>query len=153
MRFVNVPVVYPYSSTETITAFILLYIYICVCVCVCVCMYILLLLLLLGIVQSTPITIVLMALFWAAIRRDSVSLLRFLFLSHTRVFSSKTSLVCRLKCRWSCFSSHFCFLVISVLLMLVLSVLFLVFLISLPPRFLCNLLVVVSMHRRYFECR
>ena len=51
--------------------------------------------------------IVLVALFCAAIRRDSVSLLRFPFLSRVQVFSSETSLVCRLKYPYSCFSSHF----------------------------------------------
>ena len=38
-----------------------------------------------------------MALFYTAIRRDSVSLLRFHFLSYIRVFSCEISLVCRLK--------------------------------------------------------
>ena len=52
----------------------------------------------------------------------------------------------------SCFSSHFCFLVIFYLLMLVLSVLFLVAVISLPLPFLCSLRVFVSMHWRYLEC-
>ena len=67
-------------------------------------------------------------------RRDSVSLLSFLFLNHLHVFSCEMSLVSRLKHQQSCFSSHFSFLVISVLLLLVLSVLFLVTVISLPPR-------------------
>ena len=89
-----------------------------------------------------------MALSCAAIRRDSVSLLRFPFLNHIQVFSCEVSLVCWLKC---CFSSHFCFLVIFVMLMPGLFVLFLVAVISLPPRFLCSFLVVVSMHRRYLE--
>ena len=40
---------------------------------------------------------VLMALFWAAIRRGSVSFLRFPFLSHAHVFSCEMSLVSRLK--------------------------------------------------------
>ena len=74
-----------------------------------------------------------MPLFFAAIRRDSVSLLRFLFLSFVHVFSCKTSLVSRLKRPYSCFSSYFCFLVISVLLVIQLSVLILVAVISLPP--------------------
>ena len=76
-----------------------------------------------------------MSLFCAAIRKYSVSLLRFPFLSQIQVFSCEMSLVCRLKCPYSCFYSHFCFLVIFVLLILVLSVLFLVAIISLPPRF------------------
>ena len=41
----------------------------------------------------------------AAIRRDSVSLLRLPFLYHVQVFSCDISLVCRLKCSYSCFSS------------------------------------------------
>ena len=75
---------------------------------------------------------VLIASFWAAIKRDSFSFLRFSFLSHVQVFSCEISLVCRLKSPCRCFSSHFCFLVIFVLLIFVLSVLFLVTVISLP---------------------
>ena len=67
-----------------------------------------------------------MALFCAAIGRDSVSLLRFPFLSQVQIFWYEISLVCHLKCPYNCFSSHFCFLVIVVLLILVLFVLFLV---------------------------
>ena len=48
-----------------------------------------------------------MALFCAAIWRDLVSLLRFLFLSHVQVFLCQISLVCRLKSLCSCFSLHF----------------------------------------------
>ena len=73
-----------------------------------------------------------MALFWAAFKRDSVSFLRFFFLNHVLVFSCKMSLVSRLKRPYSCFSSHFCFLVIVVQLSLVL---FLVAAVSLPPHF------------------
>ena len=72
-----------------------------------------------------------MALLYAAIRRDSVSLLRFPFLRLVQVFSREISLVCRLKDPYSCFSSYFCFLVIFVLLMLVFAVLFLLAVISL----------------------
>ena len=75
-----------------------------------------------------------MALFCAAIRRDSVSLLRFRFLSLVQVFSCEI-LLSRLKCSLSCFSSRFCFLVIVILLVFVLSVSFLVAVIS-PP--LCS---------------
>ena len=89
------------------------------------------------------------ALFCTTIRRDSISHAKFTVLSHVQVFSCENSLVCR----YSCFSSHFCFLVIFVLLMLVLSVLFLVTVISLPLRFLCILRVVVSVHWRYLLCR
>ena len=41
---------------------------------------------------------------------DWVSLLMFLFLRHVQVISYATSLVCRVKYPYSCFSSHFCFL-------------------------------------------
>ena len=75
-----------------------------------------------------------MALFCSAIGRDSVSLLKFPFISHHHVFSCEISLVCRLKCLYSCFSSLFVF-VIFVLLILVFPVLFLVALISFPLRF------------------
>ena len=85
----------------------------------------------------TLIWLVLMVLFCAAIRRDSVSLLRFPFLSHVQVCSFEMSLVSHLKYLYSCFSSHFCFcfLVISVLLILMLSVLFLVAVIIFPLHF------------------
>ena len=55
------------------------------------------------------IWLVFMALFWAAIRRDSVSLLRFLFLSQVHVFSCEMLLVSRLKHPLSCFSFQSCF--------------------------------------------
>ena len=48
-----------------------------------------------------------MALFCAAIRRESVSLLGFPFLSHVQVFLYEISSVCRLKYPYSCFSSNF----------------------------------------------
>ena len=79
-----------------------------------------------------------LSLFWygcAGIRRDSVFLLRFPFLSHVPVFSCEISLVNRLKRPYSCFFSHFCFLVISVLLILVPSELYLIAVICIPPRF------------------
>ena len=47
----------------------------------------------------------LIALFCAAIRRDSVSLLRFPFLSHVHVFLCEMSLVSLLKRSYSCFFS------------------------------------------------
>ena len=72
-----------------------------------------------------------MALFCAAIKRDSVSLLKFPFRSYVLVFSNKILSVCRLKYLYSYFSSHFWFLVIVVQLIFMLSVLFLVVLISL----------------------
>ena len=79
--------------------------------------------------------IVLMTLFSAAISRDSIFFLRLPFLNNFQVFFCEISLVCRLKCPWSCFSSHFCFLVIFVFLILVSSVLFMVSEIILHPRF------------------
>ena len=82
------------------------------------------------------IWLVLMVLFCAAIRRDLVSLLRFLFLAipsflqwDVAYWPFKTSI------ESFCFSSHFCFLVIVVLLVFVLSVLFLEAVISPSPRF------------------
>ena len=68
-------------------------------------------------------------------RGDSVSLLRFPFLSYVHVLSCEMSLVSPFKRPQSCFSSQFCFLAIVVSLVLVLSVLFLAAVISLPPRF------------------
>ena len=57
------------------------------------------------------IWVVLTAPFCAAIRRDSVSLIKFPFLKHVRVLSCEVLFINRLKRTWSCFSSHFCFLV------------------------------------------
>ena len=58
----------------------------------------------------------LMLLFSGAIRKYSVSLLRFPVLSHVQVFWCEILLVCP----YSSFFSHFCFLVIAVLLLLAL---------------------------------
>ena len=88
--------------------------------------------------------LVLMALFCATIRRDSVSLLRLPFLSHVYIFSCETLLVSCLKCPSNCFSSHFCFLIIVVL--------FLVAVISLPPCFLCSFQVLVLMRQCCLQC-
>ena len=55
---------------------------------------------------------VFMALFSASMRRHSVPLLRFTFRSHVQIFSYEISLICRLKYPYSCFSSHFSFLVL-----------------------------------------
>ena len=63
-----------------------------------------------------------MALFCAAIQRDSVSHSRFSFLSHVQIFSS---LFVVWKCPYNFFSSHFCFLIIVILLIFVFFVLFL----------------------------
>ena len=70
--------------------------------------------------------LVLIVLFCAAIRKDSISLLKISFLRHVQIFSS----VCRLKYPYSCLSSDFCFLVV-VLSIFMLLVLFLVTVISL----------------------
>ena len=67
-----------------------------------------------------------MTLFCAANKSDSVSLFRFPFLCHVQVYSCEISPVGLWKYPLSCFSSHFCFLVIVILLILVLFVLFLV---------------------------
>ena len=94
-----------------------------------------------------------MALFCAAIRRDSVSLLKFPFLSHVQVLSCEMLFISRLKRPWSCFPSHFCFLVFVILLSIVLSVLFLMAVISpLSCFFLCSLRVVVWMCQRCLRC-
>ena len=97
------------------------------------------------------IWLVLIALFYAAIRRDSVSLLRFPFLSHVQVLSYKM-FISRLKRPCSCFPSHFCFLVLVILLSIVLSVLFLMAVISPRSCFLWSLRVVVSMRERCLRC-
>ena len=76
------------------------------------------------------IWLVLMALFCAAIRRDSVSLLKFPFLGYVQVFWCEMLFISRLKRLWSCFPSHFCFLVFVIRLSIISSVLFLMAVIS-----------------------
>ena len=76
-----------------------------------------------------------MALFCAATRKDSISLFRYSFFSYVHVSACVMSLVCHLKRPYSCFSSHFCFLSIVILSIFVLSILFLVAEIRIPPRF------------------
>ena len=76
------------------------------------------------------ILLVVMVLFCAAIRRDSVSLLKFSFLNRVKVFSCEMLFISRLKGLLSCFYSHFCFLFIVILLSIALSVSFLVVVIS-----------------------
>ena len=72
-----------------------------------------------------------MSLFCVDVREDSVSLLSFPFCSYDKVLSCEISFACRLKYQFSCFSSHFCFLLIVVLMILVLLVFFLVSVINL----------------------
>ena len=74
----------------------------------------------------------------------------FFFPRHVQVFSCEISFVRCLKYLCNCFSSHFCFLVV-VLLIIILSVLFLVSIISLCS-FLHSLRVVVLMHPHYLQC-
>ena len=81
-------------------------------------------------------------LFCVAIRRDSVSLLLLPFLSHDQIFSYEISLVCRLKCPYSCFSFYFCLLVIFVLLMLVWFVLFMIAVNSFPLHYYNHYLLI-----------
>ena len=77
------------------------------------------------------IWLVLTALSCAAIRRDSVSLLKFPFLCHVQVLSSQMLFISRLNRSWSCFPSHFCFLVMVILLSIELSASFLLLLLLL----------------------
>ena len=81
------------------------------------------------------IWLVLRALSRAAIRRDSVSLLKFPFLSHVQVLSCEILFISRLNRLYSCFPSHFRFLVIVILLFIVFSVSFLVAVMSPPSCF------------------
>ena len=57
------------------------------------------------------------------------------FLSHVQIFSCEMLFISRLERSESCFSSHFCFLVIIILLSIVLSVSFLMVVISPPSCF------------------
>ena len=75
------------------------------------------------------IWLVLMALSCAAIRRDSVSLIRFPFFNQVQVFWFEM-FIWRLKRPYSCFSAHCCFLVVVILSSIMLSVLFLMVVIS-----------------------
>ena len=80
---------------------------------------------------------VLMVLFCAAIRRDSVFLSKFPFFSYVQVFSWAIFSICCLKYPCSCFSFHFCFLAFVVFLsVLILSLLLLTAVISLSLLFL-----------------
>ena len=86
-----------------------------------------------------------MVLLCAAIRRDSVSLLRFPFHSHVQVFLCEILSVCLLKYPYSYFSSRFCFLV-NVLFVLILSPLLLAAVISLSLLFLTYFLLLFLRH-------
>ena len=90
-----------------------------------------------------------MAFFCRAIRRYSVFLLRFPFLSNVQVFPCEILPVCRLKCPYCCFASHIWFLVIAVLLTLVLFVLYLVVVKSISLFFLCSLQEVILWFWRF----
>ena len=68
--------------------------------------------------------LVLLVLFYVVVRRDFAFLWRRLILSHVQDFSWEILLICCLKYLWNCFSSHFCFLGIVVLLILVLCLFF-----------------------------
>ena len=80
------------------------------------------------------IWLILMALFCAALRRYSVSLLKFPLLSPVHVFSCELLFISHSKRPSSCFSSHFSFPVV-ILLSVLLSVSFLMALISHPSCF------------------
>ena len=82
------------------------------------------------------IWLVLTALFYAAISRDSVSLLKFPFLSHIKVLSCEMLFTSRLNRPLTCFPSHICFLVTVILLSIVLTASFLIAVIS-PPSCFC----------------
>ena len=76
-----------------------------------------------------------MALFCTAIGRDSVSRVKFSFLCQVQVFWCEMLFISLLRRPLSCFSSHFCFLVIFLLLFIVLSVSFLMAVNSPPSCF------------------
>ena len=59
---------------------------------------------------------VLIALFCAAVRRDSVSLLMFPFLNHFPVFSHEMLFISRLKRPLNCFSPHFLLVIIIIII-------------------------------------
>ena len=90
------------------------------------------------------IWLVRMALYCAAIRRDSFYVLKFLFLSHIKVFLREVSLVYRFKYPYNCFSSYF-YLSVNLYVVGAISGRFL-------RSFLCSLRVLISMYRRYLQC-
>ena len=82
--------------------------------------------------------LVLMALFYAANRRDSVSFFRFPSLNSVDVFSCEISLVCRLKYPYSYFSLHFCIVIFVVFLLTLMLVLLRAAVISLSLLYLIS---------------
>ena len=92
------------------------------------------------------IWLVLMALSCAAIRRDSISLLRFSLLCQVQAFWCEMLFIRRLKRPYSIFPSHFCFRVV-ILSSVVLSVSFLMIVICPRRLFLCSLRAVVWMRQ------
>ena len=87
--------------------------------------------------------------FCAAIKRDSVSPLKFSLLCHIQVFSREISWVCRLKYPYSCLSSHFGFLV--VVLIIILSVLILVAVIIIIIIIIIIIVVVIIIIFTFYE--
>ena len=84
----------------------------------------------------TLIWLVLMTLCCTAFKRDYFCFLTFPFVNFVHVFSGEICLVSYWKSPYTCYSFlFFCFLIISVLFILELSVLFLMAEISLPLRF------------------
>ena len=76
-----------------------------------------------------------MALFWTAIRKDSVSLLRLPFLSHVHVFSWEMSLVSRIKIHTVVFLSIFAYgyfrsIDLHIIIIIIIIIIILVFLFS-----------------------
>ena len=68
------------------------------------------------------LSLVITALFCAAINKNSVSFFRFPLCSHVQVISCAMSLVCCLKYLYSYFSSHFCFLDVLLFIFIFLEV-------------------------------
>ena len=92
---------------------------------------------------------VLMVLFYSAIGRDSIFLLRFPFFSHVQVFSCEISPVCLLKYPYSCFLPisvswllSFCWTLCCMCCFWSLKLVFLCL-------FLCILRIVISMHQHW----
>ena len=98
----------------------------------------------------TLIWLVLIAFLSTAIRKDSVSPLRFLFRTPcSDLLVKKFHLFVAWNIDYSCFSSHFCFLVFVILFVLMLLVLLLAALILCS--FLYNLRVLIWMHLCYLQ--
>ena len=103
----------------------------------------------------TWMQIVIMALFWATIKKDLVYRFEFPFLGHVQVISCVIFLVCHLKYPYSCFPTHFCFLDFLILL-LILKLFRFISLLLATVVFLCSIIYISQifelLHLHNLQC-